>query len=85
MPAFGTRLSIQRLFFRQREDIEMSSMKDKVAGVANQVAGKVKEETGKLTDNERLEAEGAAQNLKGKVQKTAGDAKDAVKSGIDKL
>ncbi|AQT04929.1 MULTISPECIES: CsbD family protein [Acetobacter] len=63
----------------------MSSMKDKVTGIANQVAGKVKEETGKLTDNERLEAEGIAQNLKGKVQKTTGDVKDTVKSGIDKL
>ncbi|BBC78833.1 hypothetical protein HK27_13880 [Acetobacter orientalis] len=63
----------------------MSSISDKVKGAANQVAGKIKEETGKLTDNERLEAEGAAQTLKGKVQGAVGDAKDAIKSGIDKL
>ncbi|MFT8665810.1 CsbD family protein [Acetobacter orientalis] len=63
----------------------MSSISDKVKGAANQVAGKIKEETGKLTDNERLEAEGAAQILKGKVQGAVGDAKDAIKSGIDKL
>ena len=63
----------------------MSSISDKVKGAANQVAGKIKEETGKLTDNERLEAEGAAQILKGKVQGAVGDAKDAIKSCIDML
>lgn len=63
----------------------MSSISDKVKGVANQVAGKVKEQIGHATDNPNLEAEGAAQNLKGKVQQTKGDVKDAVKKGIDKL
>lgn len=63
----------------------MTSISDKIKGAANQVAGKIKEETGKMTDNERLEAEGVAQNVKGKVQSTVGDAKDAIKSGIDKL
>ncbi|GAN61674.1 CsbD family protein [Acetobacter cibinongensis] len=63
----------------------MSSFTDKVQGAANQVAGKIKEEAGKLTDNDRLRAEGVAQNIKGKVQEKAGDAKDAVKKGIDKL
>ncbi|EHH67216.1 stress response protein CsbD [Gluconobacter morbifer G707] len=60
-------------------------MKDKVKGTANQVAGKVKEEVGRATDNERLEGEGVAQNIKGKAQETKGDAKDTVKRGIDKL
>ncbi|MQR97912.1 CsbD family protein [Gluconobacter aidae] len=63
----------------------MSSMEDRIKGVANQVTGKIKEEVGHVTNDKKLEAEGVAQNLKGKVQKTAGDAKDAVKSGIDKL
>lgn len=63
----------------------MSSIEDKVKGVANQVTGKIKEEVGHLTNDKELEGEGVAQNLKGKVQKTTGDAKDAVKSGIDKL
>lgn len=63
----------------------MSSIEDKIKGVANQVTGKVKEEVGHMTNDKELEGEGVAQNLKGKVQKATGDAKDAVKSGIDKL
>ncbi|GBR54406.1 CsbD family protein [Gluconobacter sphaericus] len=63
----------------------MSSIEDKIKGVANQVVGKVKEEVGHITNDKKLEGEGVAQNLKGKVQKATGDAKDAVKSGIDKL
>ncbi|GBR68250.1 CsbD family protein [Gluconobacter kanchanaburiensis] len=63
----------------------MSSIEDKIKGVANQVVGKVKEEVGHATNDKELEAEGVAQNIKGKAQKTIGDAKDAVKSGIDKL
>ncbi|AQS91039.1 CsbD family protein [Gluconobacter sp. LMG 1744] len=63
----------------------MSSIEDKIKGVANQVTGKIKEEVGHVTNDEKLEAEGIAQNLKGKVQKGVGDAKDTVKSGIDKL
>lgn len=63
----------------------MSSIEDKIKGVANQVVSKVKEEVGHITNDKKLEGEGVAQNLKGKVQKATGDAKDAVKSGIDKL
>jgi len=63
----------------------MSSIEDKIKGVANQVVGKVKEEVGHITNDKKLEGESVAQNLKGKVQKATGDATDAVKSGIDKL
>ncbi|WP_408873034.1 CsbD family protein [Gluconobacter roseus] len=63
----------------------MSSMEDKIKGVANQATGKVKEEVGHMTNDKKLEGEGVAQNIKGKVQQTTGDAKDAVKSGVDKI
>lgn len=63
----------------------MSSIEDKIKGVANQVVGKLKEEVGHVTNDKELEGEGVAQNLKGKVQKITGNAKDALKSGIDKL
>ncbi len=59
--------------------------KDQVKGVAEQGKGKVKEAAGNLTGNKSLEREGEADQVKGKVQKNYGDAKETVKDGIDKL
>ena len=53
--------------------------KDTVEGTAKDAAGEIKKKTGQLTDNERMEAEGAALQGEGKVQKTVGDAKEAVR------
>ena len=50
----------------------MSSTTDKIKGLANEAVGNV-------TGNEKLQAEGKAQELKGEAQKTVGDAKDGVK------
>ncbi|GJE56310.1 MULTISPECIES: CsbD family protein [Methylobacterium] len=61
----------------------MSSTVDKIKGLGNEAAGNVKQGIGKATDNEKLQAEGKAQELKGEAQKTVGDAKDAVKDGAD--
>ncbi len=63
---------------------QMGSTSDKVSGLANQAAGKVKEGVGKATGDAKLETEGAAQNLKGKAQKGIGDAKSAVKDAVNK-
>ena len=62
----------------------MSSTSDKIKGLANEAAGNVKQGVGKMTDNERLQAEGKAQEVKGEVQQAVGKAKDAVKNVIDK-
>jgi uncharacterized protein YjbJ (UPF0337 family) len=62
----------------------MSSITDKIKGVANEVVGTVKEAAGHALGDEKLEVEGSAQKLKGKAQETLGDAKDAVKKVIDK-
>ncbi|MGJ7495634.1 CsbD family protein [Variovorax sp. RT4R15] len=63
--------------------------KDQVSGRVEQAKGKIKEVTGKVTGSEKLEAEGVADKTAGKVQSTYGDvkekAKDAIKSGADKL
>lgn len=63
--------------------------KDQVEGRVDQVKGKVKEVAGRVTGNESLEAKGDAEQVGGKVQSTYGDtkekAKDALKSGVDKL
>jgi uncharacterized protein YjbJ (UPF0337 family) len=62
----------------------MSSTTDKIKGFANQAAGSVKKGIGAATDQKELEAEGAAQKTKGKVQEAVGKAKDAVKDVVDK-
>ena len=41
--------------------------------------GKVKEGTGKLTGDEKLKAEGKADQIKGKAQNTYGSAKESLK------
>ena len=57
----------------------MSSTTDKIKGLANEAVGNVKQGIGNATDNDKLKAEGKAQELKGEAQKTVGDAKDGVK------
>ncbi|HEX2812827.1 MAG TPA: CsbD family protein [Sphingopyxis sp.] len=50
----------------------MGELKDKAKGLANEAAGNVKQAVGKATDNERLRAEGAAQERKGEAQNLRG-------------
>ncbi|MES2339999.1 MAG: CsbD family protein [Pseudomonadota bacterium] len=56
----------------------MGEFTDKVSAAANTVAGTVKEEIGKATDNAQLEAEGEAQQLKGTGQDVKGSVKGAL-------
>ncbi len=53
--------------------------KNQVKGRANEAKGKVKEVTGRAVGNEKLEREGKAENLGGKVQSKYGDLKSDVK------
>ena len=62
----------------------MGSTADKVKGAANEAIGKAKQGIGEDTGSERLEGEGAIQEVKGKGQKALGDAKEATKDAIDK-
>ncbi len=52
--------------------------KDQIKGVTNQVTGEIKQQIGKLTGDTQTEVEGHARELKGKLQKGLGDAKEAV-------
>lgn len=56
----------------------MGELKDKAKGLANEAAGNVKQTVGKATDNERLRAEGAAQERRGEAQNLAGKVKGAL-------
>jgi uncharacterized protein YjbJ (UPF0337 family) len=62
----------------------MGSTSDKVAGIANEAAGNIKQGVGKVVGSDKMRAEGAAQEAKGAAQKAVGDAKDAVKDGANK-
>ena len=53
--------------------------KDRIAGAAKQVEGAVKETTGKLVGDAKLQAEGKADKVEGKVQSAVGQAKDAIR------
>ena len=56
----------------------MGEFTDKVAAAGNKIAGNVKEAVGKATDNEKLVAEGEAQQLKGTGQDVKGSVKGAL-------
>lgn len=59
--------------------------KNTVDGTLKQVKGSVKEALGKVTGNDRLEAEGATEKVEGKVQEGAGKAQQAAKDLADKV
>ncbi len=63
----------------------MSSTTDKIKGLANEAVGNVKQGVGNVTGNEKLQAEGKAQELKGEAQKTVGDVKDGASNLADKV
>jgi uncharacterized protein YjbJ (UPF0337 family) len=52
-----------------------SSIRDKAEGTFHEVKGKVKEVSGKLSDNPELEAEGTREKIAGKVQEKIGQVK----------
>lgn len=56
--------------------------KDQVKGVAKQASGAVKQAAGKAVGNDHLRAEGTAEKVAGKVQKTVGDAKQKIKNAL---
>ena len=53
---------------------------DKIRNVAENLVGKAKEAVGKLTDNDRLEAEGQADQTKAHAKKVGEDVKDVFKN-----
>lgn len=50
---------------------------DKIKNTAEDLGGKAKEATGKVTDNERLEAEGKADQSKADLKQAGENVKDA--------
>lgn len=56
---------------------------DKVKATVNQALGKAKVAVGRMVDDDQIQAEGRVQNAKGSAQKFAGDAKVAIKKGVE--
>jgi len=53
--------------------------KDRIVGSAKQVKGAVKEVVGKAVGDTKLESEGKADKIEGKVQNVIGGLKDTLK------
>lgn len=52
---------------------------DRIEGAAKNMGGKVKEAAGDLTGDQKMKAEGKADQMEGKVQNTVGGVKDALR------
>jgi uncharacterized protein YjbJ (UPF0337 family) len=53
--------------------------KEHIKGAADKTSGAMKEAAGKITGNEKLEAEGKFDKVKGEVRQGVGDVKDQLK------
>lgn len=61
----------------------MGATADKVKGAANEAIGKAKQGVGHAVGSDRLQGEGAVQEIKGKGQQALGDAKQATKDAVN--
>jgi uncharacterized protein YjbJ (UPF0337 family) len=52
---------------------------DRVEGAAKNLGGEIKEAAGKATGDEKLKADGRADQVEGKVQNTVGGLKDTLR------
>lgn len=52
---------------------------DRIEGAAKNMGGKVKEAAGKVTGDEKLKAEGRADQVEGRVQNAVGGLKDTLR------
>lgn len=52
---------------------------DRVEGAVKNLGGNIKEAAGKLTGDEKLKAEGRAEQVEGKVQNAVGGLKDSLR------
>lgn len=57
--------------------------KDRIEGKLEDVKGRVKRQVGEWTGDEKTQAEGAADQVKGKIQNAWGKVKDAGRDALD--
>ena len=59
--------------------------KDRVKGAIDDAAGRAKRQVGEWTGDTSAQAEGAAQQVKGKAEKAWGNVKDAGRDAVDSV
>lgn len=59
--------------------------KDTIKGKMKDVGGRIERQAGEWTDNEKMQGEGAAKQVEGKVQNAFGKVKDAGRDAKKKL
>jgi uncharacterized protein YjbJ (UPF0337 family) len=59
--------------------------KDRVKGKLEDTKGRIKRQVGEWTGNEKLQAEGASEQVKGKIQNAWGKAKDAKRDASNRV
>ncbi len=62
----------------------MGSTTDKISGMTNEAVGNAKQGIGKAVGNDRMQAEGKVQEIKGEGQQAMGKAKETVKDTVNK-
>jgi uncharacterized protein YjbJ (UPF0337 family) len=58
--------------------------KDRIAGAAKGIKGSVKEVIGKVVGDAKLESDGRAEQVEGKIQNAVGGMKDTVREMVKK-
>ena len=58
--------------------------KDRIQGSADQAKGAMKDAAGKVTGDQKLQAEGKAEKVKGKIESAVGGAKDSMREQLNK-
>jgi uncharacterized protein YjbJ (UPF0337 family) len=58
--------------------------KDRVKGKAEDIKGRAKRQVGEWTGDKKTQTEGAAEQVKGKIQNAWGKAKDAGRDVLDR-
>jgi uncharacterized protein YjbJ (UPF0337 family) len=53
--------------------------KDRTAGIGHKIKGSIKEAAGKVSGDQKLEAEGKTEKTVGKVQNAVGGVKDSIR------
>ncbi len=59
--------------------------KDRIKGKMEDVAGRAKRQVGEWTGDEQTQAEGAAEQVKGKARNLMGKVKDAARDAADEV
>jgi uncharacterized protein YjbJ (UPF0337 family) len=58
--------------------------KDRIKGAFDQAKGAVKEAAGKVTGDQKLQAEGTADKVAGKAESAVGGVKDTARDALNK-